>query len=152
MTRRDEMTSGRCGNFTQGCTEAVSLELQEELSTLLKLHVPSMHAGLHVSRRYQPVNDCRDAGFAALRISGSRLLVAYSEEIQRSSLRERDPGPQCPAATHSQEHVNEDGPHHASSTDSGLMIQQADSHALHAGNNSTHIPVRNSFTGTLMGA
>lgn len=77
MTRRDEMTSGRCGNFTRSCIEAVSSELQEKLSTLLKLHVPSMHAGLYVSRRYQPVNDCRDAGFAAPRIVGSRLLVAY---------------------------------------------------------------------------
>lgn len=109
-----------------------------------------MHAGLYVSRRYQPVNDCRDAGFAALRISGSRLLVAYSEEIQRSSLRERDPGPQCPDATHSQEHVNEKAPHNASTTDCSLMIQQADSHALHAGSNNIDIPVRNSFTGTLM--
>jgi hypothetical protein len=67
-------------------------------------------------------------------------------------MRERDPGPQSPDATHSQEHVNEEAPHNASTTDCGLMIQQADSHALHAGNSSTHIPVRNSFAGTLMGA
>lgn len=32
------------------------------------------------------------------------------------------------------------------------MIQQADAHALPAGNNRTHLHVRNSFTGTLMGA
>lgn len=54
------------------------------------------------------------------------------------------------------EHVNEEAPRNAMqatrSSNCRLTIRQADSHALHAGNNNPHIHVRNSFTGTLMGA
>lgn len=65
------MTSGRCGDFTRGCNR----QYHQITFTLPKLYVALMHAGFYVCRRDQPLDDCRDAGFAALDISGSRLLV-----------------------------------------------------------------------------